>query len=188
MGLAANTWDRYTHANNILIQFELDTTGDGEVDYLVYNFDASLSGQLSDGRSLAWVEDLNAGTADAFFYTQHETNSGNFVLLFCGEQIGMNAEDFFTSSMSVDAYAIDWYYNTGSVDAITGMNVVPLGERYFTLFANGDAGFTTLPPRSTRLGFSILDFGDQLNETETGLLWLYGPGAPVEARTWVVQP
>jgi hypothetical protein len=80
MGLAANTWDRYTHANNILIQFELDTTGDGNVDYLVYNFDASLSGQLSDGRSLAWVEDLNAGTADAFFFTQHETNSGNFVL------------------------------------------------------------------------------------------------------------
>ena len=65
---------------------------------------------------------------------------------------------------------------------------VPLGERYFTLFANGDAGFTTLPPRSTRLGFNILDFGDQLNETETGVLWLYGPGAPVEARTWVVQP
>ena len=51
MGLAANTWDRYSHANNILIQFELDTTGDGNVDYLVYNFDASLSGQLSDGRS-----------------------------------------------------------------------------------------------------------------------------------------
>jgi hypothetical protein len=187
MGLAANTWDRYTHANNILIQFELDTTGDGNVDYLVYNFDASLSGQLSDGRSLAWVEDLNAGTADAFFFTQHETNSGNFVLYFCGEQIGMNAEDFFTASMNVDAYAVDWYYNSGA-DGITGMNVVPLGERYFTLFANGDAGFTTLPPRSTRLGFNILDFGDQLNETETGVLWLYGPGAPVEARTWVVQP
>jgi len=187
MGLAANTWDRYSHANHVLIQFELDTTGDGEADYLVYNFDASLTGQLSDGRSLAWVEDLNAGTADAFFYTQHETNSGNFVLLFCGEQIGMNAEDFFTSSIGVNAYAVDWYYS-GAADGITGMNVVPLGERYFTLFANGDAGFTTLPPRSTRLGFSILDFGDQLNETETGLLWLYGPGAPVEARTWIVQP
>jgi minor extracellular serine protease Vpr len=188
MGLAANTWDRYSHANNILIQFELDTTGDGNVDYLVYNFDASLSGQLSDGRSLTWVEDLNAGTADAFFFTQHETNSGNFVLYFCGEQIGLNAEDFFTASMNVDAYAVDWYYNSGSADGITGMNVVPLGERYFTVFANGDAGFTTLPPRSPRLRFGILDFGDQLNETETGVLWLYGPGAPVEARTWIIQP
>ena len=54
------------------------------------------------------------------------------MLYFCGEQIGLNAEDFFTASMNVDAYAVDWYYNSGSADGITGMNVVPLGERYFT--------------------------------------------------------
>ena len=187
MGLAANTWDRYTHANNVLIEFDLDTDSDGEVDYAIYNFDATLSSNPTDGRSLTWVEDLEAGTADAWFFTQHETNSGNFVLYFCAEQIGLTAADMLTTSMDVSAYAVDWFYGSGA-DAIEGLNVVPLGERYYTVFANGDAGFTTLPPRSTRLGFSIIDFGDQLNETETGLLWLYGPGAPVEARTWIVQP
>ena len=190
MGLAANTWDRYSHANNIWIEFDLDTNGDGEFDYAVFNFDASgaFTSAPSDGRSLAWVANLATGEADAFFYTQHETNSGNFVLFFCGEQIGMNAEDFFVTSMNVDAVAYDWYYS-GNVDLISGMNVVPLGERYFTVFGNGDAGFTTLPPRSGARNFTVIDFGDQLNETETGVLWLYGPGAPAnnEVRAWILQ-
>ena len=190
MSLAANTWDRYSHASNIWIEFDLDVDGDGAFDYAVFNFDASgaFSSVPSDGRSLTWVYDLNANTADAWFYTTHETNSGNFVLTFCGDQIGMNAEDFFTTSMNVEAYAIDWYYGTG-IDAITGMNIVPLGERYYTVFANGDAGYTELPARSGTLGFGVIDFGDQLNATENGLLWLYGPGAPAdnEVKAWMLN-
>jgi subtilisin family serine protease len=188
MSFAINTWDRQSHVNTTEFDVYLDTDSDGEPDYVVFNFDLSLSGQLSDGRNVTWVADLASGASDAFFFTGHNTNSGNTVLTFCAEQIGMSGDDLLTTSMNVDVYAFDWYYRAGVIDAIEGMNVVPLGERYFTVFANGDPGFTTLPPRSTRLGFSILDFGDQLNETETGVLWLYGPGAPNEVRTWVVQP
>lgn len=190
MSLAANTWDRYSHASNIWIEFDLDVDGDGTFDYAVFNFDASgaFSSVPSDGRSLTWVYDLNAGTADAWFYTTHETNSGNFVLTFCGEQIGMNAEDFFVTSMNVEAFAVDWYYGVG-IDAITGMNIVPLGERYYTVFANGDAGYTEVPPKSSPLPFGVIDFGDQLNTTENGLLWLYGPGAPAnnEVKAWILD-
>ena len=191
MGLAANTWDRYSHASNIWIEFDLDVDGDGTFDYAVFNADASgsFNSVPSDGRSLAWVSNLATGEATANFFTQHETNSGNFVLYFCGDQIGMNADNFFTTSMNVDAYAWDWYYGVG-IDAITGMNIVPLGERYYTIFGNGDAGYTTLPPRSNPLNFGVIDFGDQLNETETGLLWLYGSGAPAdnEVQAWTVTP
>ena len=188
MSFAINTWDRQSHVNTTEFDVYLDTDSDGEPDYVVFNFDLSLSGQLSDGRNVTWVVDLATNATDAWFFTGHNTNSGNTVLTFCAEQIGMSGDDLLTTSMNVDVYAFDWYYRAGVIDAIEGMNVVPLGERYFTVFANGDPGFTTLPPRSTRLGFSILDFGDQLNETETGVLWLYGPGAPNEVRTWVVQP
>ncbi len=162
---------------------------DGVFDYEVFNYDASgaFGSAPSDGRSLTWVSDLATGDASAFFFTQHETNSGNFVLFFCGEQIGMNAEDFFVSSMNASAFAYDYYYS-GSIDTIDDMNIVPLGERYLTVFENGDVGFTWLPARSPRTRFGIVDFGDQLNMTETGVLWIYGPGSPGEARVWELQP
>jgi hypothetical protein len=187
MGFAVNTWDRQQHANPVDFEFELDTDNDGTPDYLVINRDLTLT-NVTDGRNVTWVADLSTGLADAFFFTQHYTNSGNTVLLFCGEQIGMNAEDFLTTSMGVNAYGFDFYYGQG-LDAILGMNVVPLGERYFTVFQNGDAAYTELPGNSGKLGFAVLDFGDQLNETETGLLWLYGPGSPAnnEARAWIFQ-
>ena len=188
MAFAINTWDRQSHVNVVEFDVYLDTNSDGEPDYVVFNFDLSLSGSLSDGRNVTWVADLASGASDAFFFTGHNTNSGNTVLTFCAEQIGMSGDDLLTTSMNVDVYAYDWYYRAGVIDSIEGMNVVPLGERYFTVFANGDAGYTTLPPRSPRTGFSIVDFGDQMNETETGVLWLYGPGAPNEVRTWIIQP
>ena len=184
--LAATTWDSYSHANNIWIEFDLDTDGDGDYEYAVFNFDASLSGSLTDGRNLTWVQDLDTGAAEAWFFTQHQTNSGQFVLWLCGEQIGMNAEDFLVTSMNVDAYALDWYFGSGAFDAIEGMNIVPFGERYLTFFENGDVGYTELPPRSEKRGFGVIDFGDQLNATETGVLWLYGPGAPAgnSVKVW----
>lgn len=189
MGLALNTWDRYSHASHVLVGFDLDVNDDGVFDYEVFNYDASgaFGSAPSDGRSLTWVSDLATGDASAFFFTQHETNSGNFVLFFCGEQIGMNAEDFFVSSMNASAFAYDYYYS-GSIDTIDDMNIVPLGERYLTVFENGDVGFTWLPARSPRTRFGIVDFGDQLNMTETGVLWIYGPGSPGEARVWELQP
>ena len=190
MSFAVNTWDRYSHASNIWIEVDLDVDGDGMADYALFNFDASgaFNSVPSDGRSLAWVYDLNTGAADAWFYTGHETNTGNFVLTFCGDQIGLNADDFFTTSMGVNVFAVDWYYGVGE-DAITDMNVVPLGERYYTIFGNGDAGYTELPARSGTLPFGVIDFGDQMNATENGLLWLYGPGAPAnnEARAWIIN-
>jgi hypothetical protein len=184
MGFAVNTWDRQTHLNTTAFDFFLDTNSDGTPDYEVFNFDASFTG-LSDGRNVTWVADLTTGLATGFFFTQHFTNSANTLLLFCGEQIGMNAEDFFVTSINIDAFAIDLF--GAGFDEVLGMNVVPLGERFFTVFENGDIQLTVLPPRSDRLGFDIIDFGEQLNETETGVLWLYGPGAPAHNEAVAIE-
>lgn len=187
MSFAVNTWERQTHAISTSFIFYLDMDKDGLDDYAVLNRDVSFN-NVTDGRNLTWVLNLVTGDADAFFFTTHETNSGNTVLTFCGDQIGLNASDFLSTSFDVDVEGEDFYYG-GPSDFILDMNVVPLGERYFTVFANGDAAYTVLPPKSGPLGFFVFDFGGPLNETETGLLWLYGPGAPPnnEAKAWILD-
>lgn len=191
MGFAVHTWERITLPNTVIFEFDLDTDPDNPgPEYAVVNADLNFltQGTIDDGRNATWVINTQTGEASAFFFTQHATNSANTLLLFCGEQIGMNAEDFFTTSFGVDAFAIDLYYE-GPGDQLLGMNVVPLGERYLVGFDNGDAVTTLLPPRSGKLGVFVLDFGEQLNATEIGILSLTGPGAPEgnEAQALILQ-
>lgn len=178
MSFAVNTWDRQTHPNLTSFWFELDTNQDGTPDYAVINRDVTLT-NVTDGRNLTWVVDLTTGAAEAFFFTIHYTNSANTILTFCGEQIGMNAEDMLVTEIDMTVYADDFYYG-GPGDVLEGMNIVPLGERFFTIFENGDVQFTVLPPRSDKLGYFIIDFGDQLNDSEVGVMALFGPGAPAD--------
>ena len=55
MAFAINTWDRQSHVNTTEFDVYLDTDSDGEADYVVFNFDLSLTGQLSDGRNVPVV-------------------------------------------------------------------------------------------------------------------------------------
>jgi minor extracellular serine protease Vpr len=94
---AVNTWERQQHLLPVSHQVFLDTNRDGTDDFVVLNRDASGLGTITDGRQLAWVVNLATGAASAFFYAEHSTNTGNTVLLICGEQIGMNAANLLWS-------------------------------------------------------------------------------------------
>lgn len=155
---------RQTHAN-APAEFDvfLDTNQDGTADYDIFNFDFSLSSSISDGRNLTWVADLATGDATAFFFTDHGLNSGNTILILCAEQIGMSQANFF-QPMTADFVAFDWYNGNGVTDAITGLTISPLGERYLGL------GATDIPSGDTQT-LTVLDFGPvDTNPSETGLL------------------
>ena len=108
MAFSVNTWERQTHANApASFWFVLDTDQDGTDDYIVINRDLTFSG-LDDGRNVTWSVNLDTGDAEAFFFTDHQTNSANTVLLFCGEQVGLNATNF-GQPMDVTAIAEDFY-------------------------------------------------------------------------------
>ncbi len=111
MAFAVNTWERLTHSvAPAEIDLFLDVDQDGTFDYNVFTFDLSLDpSALSDGRNVTWVADMATGDATAFFFTDHLTNSGNTVLYICGDQIGMDASNFF-DPMDVQYAAIDYYY------------------------------------------------------------------------------
>ncbi len=165
---AVNTWERQEHLLPVSVSIELDTNQDGAVDYVVLNRDASGAGTITDGRQLAWVFNVGAGTLGAFFFAEHSTNTGNTALIVCGEQIGMNANNFF-QNVDMDVYADDFYYG-GPGDAVLGLTVAPLGEQYFGIpddIAGKSEGsmtvldFGPLPGNSPELGIYLIGNGDR---------------------------
>lgn len=184
MAFAVNTWERQTHANvPASFNFFLDTNQDGTDDYLVLNRDLTLN-NITDGRNVTWVANLATGAANAFFFTDHETNSANTVLTICGEQIGMNASNF-GQPINVTAVAQDFYFG-GDGDEVGGITIAPAGERFVGVFTNGGVGSSVIGPRSQdRL--SIFDTGSTTNNTESGLLLLYRGGAPEGNEAGIVQ-
>lgn len=148
---AINTWERQTHLLPVSHQVWLDTDQDGTSDFVVLNRDLSFSG-ASDGRQVSWALDLAAGTASAFFFAEHATNTGNTVLYICGEQIGLSGPDILATN--VDGYVIaqDFYFG-GPGDSTEGFTITPLGERFFGM-PNDVAGNTNDPN-----GLLVYDFG-----------------------------
>ena len=165
---AVNTWDRQTHLVPVSHQIVLDTNQDGVDDYVVLNRDLTFN-NVTDGRQVSWILDLSTGSAGAFFFAEHATNTGNTALIICGEQVGLNASDFFTN---VDATIVaqDFYYGGGD-DVIEGITIAPLGEGFFGApsgdLGPGEAGsldvfdFGPLPGNSPELGVMLFTNGDR---------------------------
>jgi subtilisin family serine protease len=178
MAFAVNTWERTTHANAPAdFRFFLDVDQDGAADYLVINRDLTLN-TLTDGRNVTWVINLSTSAASAFFFTDHQTNSANTVMFFCGEQIGMNASNF-GQAVDVTAQVFDLYFQGSVTDMIAGITISVAGEQFLGVFDTGsgfDVGETTLAPNQSA-NLAVIDFGDG-DSTETGLLLLYRGGGP----------
>lgn len=160
---AIATHEEQSHVLPVSHQVWLDTNNDGIDDYVVLNRDLSGLGTISDGRQLTYAVNLTSGAASAFFFTEHATNTGNTVLFICGEQIGMNASNFF-QNVGMDVIAQDFYFG-GPGDEILDLVVAPLGEQYLGL-PNDVPGFT-----NDAGGLTVLDFGQLPGNTpEEGLL------------------
>jgi hypothetical protein len=193
LAFAANTWEPQSHGSiptSFWINLDVDqdpSTGGGPFgsEYTILTRDASLN-SLTDGRNLTFVVDWSTGAASAFFFTDHETNSGNTVMYICSDQIGMTAADL-GDPMDVTAEATDFYFG-GDGDIISGITIAPGGEKYIGVFDNGDVGFTIIPPGGRDV-LRVIHTGSDTNNTETGLLLLYRSGnVPEEAEAIILGP
>ena len=172
--LAVNTWERQTHANApSAFEWDLDTDGDGDYEYAIFNLD--LAGDLSDGRNAVYALDIDADEVSIFFFTDHGTNSANTVLTICGEQIGMNADDF-GQPITADILAVDTYFTGRVTDVITGVEFSPLGERFFPIIGDDGFGSGDVPAGGSET-LTVQDYGVAgTNPSETGVL-LFTDGA-----------
>ncbi len=164
-----NSHERQQHLMPVSYWVWLDTNMDGEADWAVLNRDVTLN-NLTDGRQLAWTVDLGTGEADAFFFAEHSTNTGNTVLYICAEQIGMTEADMLATNVGIAWEATDFYYG-GPGDVIGDpldlgdFVVTPLGEGYF--------GVPTDVPANTNdaAALDVTDFGPFPGNTpELGLM------------------
>jgi hypothetical protein len=161
---AINTWERQEHLLPVSHQVVLDTDQDGVDDYVVLNRDLSGPTTISDGRQVSWVLNLATGGLSAFFFAEHAMNTGNTVLLICGEQVGLTGTDMLATNVDMDVVAQDFYYG-GPGDLIEGLTVTPLGEQFLGL-ANDVPGNA-----SDSAGLQVFDFGPfPGNSPELGIL------------------
>jgi subtilisin family serine protease len=170
---AVNTWERQSHLVPVSHIIDLDIDQDGVVDATVLNRDFSAAppgfNQIGDGRQLTWALDYNAGTASAFFFTEHATNTGNTMLYICGEQIGLTGDNMAflgTNPVNVDmsVFAQDFYFG-GPGDLVDGLTVTPLGERFYG--QPSDVAGSTYDP----FALAVFDFGPWPgNSDELGLM------------------
>lgn len=166
---AVNTWERQSHLVPVSHQVWLDTDQDGTADFVVLNRDLSGLGTISDGRQVTWAVNLTAGTASAFFFTEHSTNTGNTVLYICGEQVGLTGTDMLSTNVDMEVVAQDFYFG-GPGDSVGGLTVTPLGEGFFgipTDIPGKSAGTLTVidfgpfPGNSPELGVMLVTNGDR---------------------------
>jgi hypothetical protein len=167
---AINSWERQQHLLPVKFFVYLDVNQDGIDDYAILNNDQSIFstgsfGTISDGRQLTLSFDLNAGTIDAFFYTEHAMNTANTVLTICGDQIGMNGADMLNTFVNMRVEAFDFYYG-GPGDMVDGITLTPLGERYYAFFS--DVPGAVIPGKDKAF-VDVIDFGKGFNE-DLGLL------------------
>jgi subtilisin family serine protease len=183
---AVNLWDRQVHAvAPAMIEFDLDTSGDGVADFAVVNLDLGGPFTVADGRNVTYAVDLTSGEAVAFFFTGHSTNSGNLTLTICGEQIGIDTAAEVGQPMGVEVFGVDWY-NSGLVsDEVVGLTIVPGADRYTTTFSGSPFEFLTPLAAGEVQTVTATDNGTA-GTTESGILFLTdwsllgSAGAPAE--------
>ncbi len=154
--ISSSTWERQSHANApVLFEYDIDIDRDGTADYAIYNSDVAGLAALSDGRNLTWALNIATGEQEAFFFTDHRTNSGNTVFYVCAEQLGLTIADV-GRAVDVVGFAVD-FYTSGTVRDMVEFEAVFGGERYFG--SVGGEFFAADLPAGASAPFSVLDFG-----------------------------
>ncbi len=167
---AFNDWERQTMSTGVIHEVDLDINRDGNFDYAIYNFDLSLSNAVSDGRQVTWSQNLATGAADAFFYAEHSTNTGNIVLRVCGEQVGLTSADILNRNVDIVAGNFDFFFG-GPSDILPDVyTIAPYGEEFVGV-ADDIAGnsngtltaydFGAFPGNTPELGLMVITNGDR---------------------------
>lgn len=161
MEFAVATYGRRAHpAYPGGISVNIDSNGDGVVDYFVYN--AEVGGFNTSGQTGAYVQRAGSTTASVFFYADADLNSGNMSLIVPLGAIGGAAGT--TLNFSVEAF--DNYYSGLISDTVDGLRFTPAGARFNAV----GVPFGSVPAKGTSRVLVQRASVDDSTTSELGLL------------------
>lgn len=152
-------------------EVDIDTNGDGVVDYFVFN--SENGGFAVSGQTLVTVQAATAAAGTAYYFADADLNSGNIIMTVPMAALGITPG----TTITFDALAYDNYFSGLISDSIEGMVFTPGNERFGVV----DLPFGEVASKtSAMLGVRTATLPDTVS-TERGLLVMYRRNAGKEA-------
>ncbi len=148
---AFNDWERDTVPAYFRHQVLLDTNRDGVFDWIVFNALATSGQVVTFSGRYNPATDAVTGATQAFFLTEHATNSSNTVLYICASQVGLTAAALGTQSIDAKFRIQDFYFG-GDGDETGTVTLIPFAERFL--------GLPSDIPGNSSANLDVLDFGE----------------------------
>lgn len=145
-------------------EVDIDTNGDGEADWFVFNAENGAFG--STGQTLVYVQRAGTTTATAYFYADADLNSGNIILTAPLAALGLTP----ASQIAFDVLAYDNYFSGSVTDAIEDIVYTPGLPRFF---AAAPAGGAVPADGEAVLEIEAIEGGDAASPSQAGLLLMY---------------
>jgi minor extracellular serine protease Vpr len=172
LDFAISTHGRRAHpAYPAGFEIDIDTNGDGVIDYFVFNGEDG--GFATTGQTLIYVQKVTESEPTAYYYADADLNSANMVMTVPISALGLKAGD----TIDFSAVAYDNYFSFMVSDEITGMRFTPGAAR----FNAAGLPFGDVPAKTGgRIEVSRAGVGAS-KSSESGLLFMYRRNARREA-------
>ena len=169
---AINTFGRRAHpVYPAGFQVEIDTNGDGVVDYVVYNDENG--GFAVTGQSVVFVQKIGAATASAFFFADADLNSGNMTMTVPMAALGLAPGTTINFSVLV----FDIYFSGRLSDSVENLRFTPGAARFNAV----GLPFGEVPARGNLRVEATRAAVSDAQSSEAGLLFMYRRNTDREA-------
>jgi minor extracellular serine protease Vpr len=184
---AINTFGRRSHPNYPAgFEIYLDTNGDGQDDYLIFN--SELSGFAATGQNGVFVAKLPATSGTGVFFADADLNSGNIILTVPVDVSGVATPPrgyvgvTLGTTIGVSAYVYDNYFTGIYTDQILDMRFKVGSPRFSAAEPFGSVpSFSRSPVPLVKANVPPAD------SSETGVLVMYRRNALIEAEAVPVR-
>jgi minor extracellular serine protease Vpr len=160
-------------------EVDIDTNGDGVVDYFVYNEELGSGTPSATGQTLVWFQKVGATTRSALFFADADFNSGNMTMTVPMSGLGLVAGT--TINFSVIAY--DNYFSGLVSDELKGMRFTPGAARFNSV----GLPFDDVPSKTGKRVLVTRAPVADASSTESGLLFMHRRNAKQEADILIAR-